>query len=68
MKFSETPYVINKDYEQKLRERKALFMEMTDATRGSVITFITPMGVAQNSHSAMVHSQLTAKELFAAIP
>ena len=67
MKFCEIPYVIKKDYEQKLRERKALFMEMTDTTRGPVHTFITPMGVAPGAHSSIVHSQLTAANLFAVL-
>ena len=67
MKFSETPYTISKDYEQKLRDRKALFLEMTDTARGAVHTFITPMGVAQGLHSSIIHSQLTATDLFAVI-
>ena len=67
MKFSETPYVISKDYEQRLRERKALFMEMTDTARGPVHTFITPMGIAQGLHASIVHSQLKASDLFTAI-
>lgn len=67
MKFSETPYVISKDYEQRLRERKALFMEMTNTARGPVHTFITPMGIAQGAHSSIVHSQLKASDLFSTI-
>lgn len=67
MKFSETPFVIKKDYEQQLKERKKLFMEITGINRGPVLTFITPMGLSQGSHSSIVHSQLTAKDLFAAI-
>ena len=65
MKFCETPYVIKKDYEERLKERKALFMEVTGINRGPVHTFITPMGLSQGSHSSIVHSQLTAKHLFA---
>lgn len=64
MKFSEKPYTISKDYEQHLRERKDLFMEVTGITRGPVLTFITPFGLS-GIHSSMVHSQLTAKDLFA---
>ena len=48
-----------------LSECKALFTEMTGTTRGAVHTFITPMGVAQGAHSSIVHSQLTATDLFA---
>jgi hypothetical protein len=67
MKFCETPFVIKKDYEERLKKRKALFMEIAEITRGPVITFITPMGLSQGSHSSVVHSQLTAKHLFASI-
>lgn len=67
MKFSENPYVIKKDYEERLKQRKALFMEVTGISRGPVHTFITPMGLSQGSHSSIVHSQLTAKDLFASV-
>jgi len=65
MKFSETPFVITKDYEQRLRERKNLFMEVTGISRGPVLTFVTPMGLAKGTHSSIVHSQLTTIDLFA---
>ena len=67
MKFCETPFVIKKDYEEFLKTRKSLFMEITNITRGPVLTFITPMGLSQGSHSSIIHSQLTAKHLFASI-
>lgn len=65
MKFSERSYVITKEYEDKLRERRELFMESTGINRGVVITFITPRGVSQGIHSSIVHSQLTSRHLFA---
>jgi hypothetical protein len=33
--------------------------------RGAVLTFVTPSGIAQNSYSGIVHSQITSKDLFA---
>ena len=65
MKFSETPFVITKAYEQQLNERKSLFMEMAKVGHGVVHTFITPKGLSRGAHSSIVHSQLTAKDLFA---
>lgn len=65
MKFSETKYSITKDYANRLQERKALFMEQTKIMRGAVLTFVTPSGIAQNSNSGIVHSQITSKDLFA---
>ena len=68
MKFSERIFVITKDYEERLKTRKELFMEVMDIRRGPVYTFVTPMGISRGVHSSFVHSQLTAKDLFADIP
>ncbi len=65
MKFSEVPYTISKDYEQRLQERKKLFMDMVGVTRGAVLTFITPNGLSKGKHTSIVHSQLSCKDLFA---
>lgn len=67
MKFAEKPFTITKDYAQRLLERKHLFMDVTGIERGSVLTFITPMGLSHGAHTSLVHSQLTASDLFAAI-
>ncbi len=64
MKFSESPFVIKKDYEERLRARKALFMEVEGISRGPVHTFVTPNGLSKGMHSSIVYSQLTAKDLF----
>ena len=68
MKFSENPYTITKEYEERLQHRKALFIEATGTTHNVVHTFITPAGVARGIHSSFIHSQLTAKHLFACLP
>ena len=67
MKFSETPFVITKNYEQRLLERKTLFMEITGITRGVVLTFVTPRGLSKGSRSSWVHSEIAAKDLFAEV-
>lgn len=67
MKFSETPFVITKIYEQRLLERKTLFMEITGITRGVVLTFVTPRGLSKGSRSSWVHSEITAKDLLAEV-
>lgn len=64
MKFSERPFVITKEYEERLQQRKNLFMELTKLKRGAVHTFITPVGLKNGIHTTFVHSQLTAKDLF----
>ena len=65
MKFAANVYSINKDYAQRLSERKDLFSQVTGISRGAVITMITPKGLAEGKHSSLVHSQLTARHLFA---
>ncbi|MBQ3657916.1 MAG: AAA family ATPase [Bacteroidales bacterium] len=67
IKFSENRYKITKDYEERLLERKELFAEMTGVSRGLVCTFITPTGLSQGTHSRLVHSELTAEDLFAVV-
>ena len=65
MKFSEQKFKITKEYADRLKARRELFMEQTGVSRGAVLTFVTPSGVVQNSNSGIVHSQITAKDLLA---
>lgn len=65
MKFSERPYPLKKEYEERLKERRALFMEVTGVTRGVVLTMITPYGLANDSANSLIHSQITCHHLFA---
>ena len=67
MKLSETPFVITKNYGQRLLERKSLFMEITGVARGAVITFVTPRGLSKGMNTSLVHSEITAQHLFAEI-
>ena len=67
MKFSETRYTVTKAYQEQLIERKALFMDATGVSNGVVITFVTPMGLSQGIRSSVVHSELTADDLFAEV-
>ena len=67
MKFSEIPFFITKSSEQRLLERKTLFMEITGITRDVVLTFVTPRGLSKGSRSSWVHSEITAKDLLAEV-
>lgn len=64
MKFSEHPYSITKDYEEKLKMRRSLFMDVTGESRGVVLTMITPNGVKSGMHTSTIHSEITVKDLF----
>ena len=65
MKFCENQYKITKDYEETLRRRAQVFSEETHISRGVVHTLITPVGLSQGAHSGIIHSVVTAKDLFA---
>jgi len=67
MKFCDFPFEITKDYEERLRARKITFADVTGINKGLLDTFITPDGIKAGKHSSFVHSQLTAKDLFAII-
>lgn len=65
MKFSEKPYRISREYEEKLKNRRELFMEITGKSRGVILTMITPVGLTASSNYPYIHSEITSKQLFA---
>ena len=64
LKFSVEPYSITAEYEQRLRNRMALFRSQTKTRKALVVTFVTPFGVVQGRHSGIVHSQVVIDDLF----
>lgn len=64
IKFSEAPYSISKDYEEKLRSRMALFKSATGTRKSLVTTMITTYGVLRGIHSSIVQSEVTMDALF----
>lgn len=64
IKFSEAPYSISKDYEEKLRSRMALFKSTTGTRKSLVTTMITTYGVLRGMHSSIVQSEVTMDALF----
>ncbi len=64
IKFSEEPYIITKDYEQKLRERIVMFRENTKTRKSVVVTMITTYGVMKGIHSGVVQSEVLMNDLF----
>ena len=67
MKFCETPYTITKKYAETVSDRKQLFMDVNDVSRGVIITFVTPKGLKQGVNNSLVHSSITAEDLFATL-
>lgn len=67
IKFHSSPFVIQKAYRDKLRERMEILRAATAGLRphkSLVLTFITSNGLKQNIHSVDVVSQVTLDDLF----
>ena len=64
MKFSSGMYVIDKSYEQKLRERMSIFQAETKTRCSTRITMVTTYGVLQNKHSGIVDDEVLLDDLF----
>lgn len=64
IKFTNGQYAISKDYAEKLKARASVFKAMSKTRKSLVHTFVTVDGVLKNSHSSLLHSEVTAKDLF----
>ena len=64
MKFSEQPYSISKDYEEKHRNRMVLFKEDTKTRKSLVTTMVTTYGVLKGIHSGIVQNEVLMDDLF----
>lgn len=65
IKYSDNPYTIDKKYMEILRNKVALFRQITKTRKGIALTMITSSGLVKNSYSMNnIHSQITADDLF----
>ena len=65
IKLSNSPYVITKEYEEKLRWKKECYREVTQTRNTLFMTMITPYGVVENAqYFASVDNQITMDALF----
>jgi len=64
MKYSLKEFTIDKDYENKLRERQELFRKETKTRKALHITFVTTYGLVKNKYSGIVQSEVTLDDLF----
>ena len=65
IKFASDKYVIDSEYEERLRNRDSLFRTVTKTKKSIQHTFITTYGVAPNLHSGIVQSEVIMDDLFA---
>lgn len=65
IKFSNAPFIITKEYEEKLRLKKELYRQETKTKNTLFTTLITPFGAVENSqYFAAVDNQITMDALF----
>jgi predicted AAA+ superfamily ATPase len=65
MKFSDSEFVIDKSYGEKLKAKKRIFKDQTKTKKALFTTLVTSYGVKKNGHSlGIVDAQLTMDALF----
>ncbi|MBB72126.1 MAG: ATPase [Legionellales bacterium] len=65
IKFYNDEFIVDKDYADKLQQKKRHFQQATKTKKALFTTLITPYGVRQNQHYLeSVQSQLTVDDLF----
>ena len=64
MKYSGSPYVIDAEYEKKLRYKQECFRNETKTEKALHLTLVTSSGLSHNSHSGVVVNEIDADELF----
>lgn len=65
MKFSVTPFTIDRQYAEDLRRKIGIFKASAKTTKAAWLTFITTFGLAPNAYAqSLVHQSLTMDALF----
>ena len=65
MKYSLSEYVIDAEYEQKLRNKKSVFIDTTNTKKAVHLTMVTTFGIKANAYSEIVQNEVTLDDLFA---
>jgi AAA+ ATPase superfamily predicted ATPase len=65
VKFSNDTFVINKNYEQELRQRKSIFIDKIGTRKTVFLTFITLYGISKEAgYFGIVDKEITMDDLF----
>ena len=64
MKFADKEYVITKEYDRNLRNKRSTFRGETKTRKTLHITMITTYGVKHNEYWGNIQSEVTMKDLF----
>ena len=65
IKYSEKEFLIDKEYEDILRNKREVFREQTKTRKTIQFVMITSFGVKQNKYSGMISNQVMLDDLFA---
>ena len=64
MKYAKGEFVIKADYEKDLNRKCETFAAVTGSKSAVQLTLITTEGLARNSHSGVVQSEVILDDLF----
>ncbi|MBQ8665674.1 MAG: ATP-binding protein [Lachnospiraceae bacterium] len=64
MKFSDSEYVIDAGYYEKLRHKTELFAKETNTRKTLITTMISVEGLKKNEYSNVIYVELTGEDLF----
>lgn len=64
MKFSNTPYIINKEYDANLKHKMWSFAEESKTKKTLRLVMVTTWGLKQNIYSGEVSNEVTMEDLF----
>ena len=64
MKFTQSDFTISKDYDERLRKKLSVLLEMTEGKRNVQVTLVTTFGLKSNMYSNRVQRVVTLKDLF----
>lgn len=64
MKYSSGEFAIDKEYEEKLRDKVRIFSEETKTRKSIILTMATVYGLKKNSHSGIVQKEIVLEDLF----
>lgn len=64
MKFTNAPYIITEQEDERIRNRRDTFIRETETEKTVLITMITSFGLASGGYADDIHCQLTMADLF----
>lgn len=67
MKYATAEFILTKQYDLSLRNKKSVFMAETKVKKGIHLTMITTYGLKQNEYSGNIQSEVIMDDLFAII-